>query len=195
MTAYEQTRTLSSGPDSGEEVRVARRFDLDSAYREHAADLSRWLRRLARKEDVSDLLHEVFVVAERRGSEFRGDAALRTWLYAIAVRVVSGWRRKQRVRRWLFLEPKPGDETPEPVDPKTPDSTIASKRASEAVHRVLERLSERDRMLIVAFELEGLSAAEVGVVAGLSPNAVWVALHRARAHFRNVFVDLYGSEE
>ena len=63
------------------------------------------------------------------------------------------------------------------------------------MNRVLERLSERDRVLIVSFELEGLSASEIQDILGLSANAVWVGLHRARKRFRNVFVELYGAKE
>lgn len=196
MTTSEHTDVIGTGPESEEDVHhVGESFDLDAVYRLHASDVSRWLRQLAHRDDVSDLLHEVFVVAQRRSADFRGDASVRTWLYAIAVRVVAGFRRKQRLRRLFFLEPKPDEAPPEPIDEKTPFSAVASKRASEAVHRVLDRLSERDRMLIVLFEIEGQSAAEIQVIAGLTPNGVWVALHRARRRFKEIFVDLYGSKE
>jgi RNA polymerase sigma-70 factor, ECF subfamily len=196
VTTSEQTQTLDSDCDSGESVRHEDGvFDLDSAYRLHGSDVSRWIRRLSGRDDVSDLLHEVFVVAQRRSAQFRGDASVRTWLYAIAVRVVSGWRRKQRLRRLFFLQTKHDETVPEPIDPATPFSVVASKHATQAVNRVLDELSERDRTLIVLFELEGLSAVEIQVVLGLKPNGVWVALHRARKRFRRVFVDLYGSKE
>ena len=93
------------------------------------------------------------------------------------------------------MDPQRDGEPLEVVDPTTPLSVVSSKRATQAVNRVLERLSERDRALIVSFELEGLSASEIQQVLGLSPNAVWVGLHRARKRFRKVFVELYGSKE
>jgi RNA polymerase sigma-70 factor (ECF subfamily) len=196
VTGSEHTQTFGADHGADESVsEEAAGFDLDQAYRAHAADVSRWIRQLARHDDVSDLLHEVFVVAQRRRAEFRGDASVRTWLYAIAVRVVAGFRRKQRLRRLFFLEPTPADEVTEVIDPTTPLSTISSKRATESVNRVLERLSERDRILIVSFELEGLSATEIQDILGLSANAVWVGLHRARKRFRKVFVELYGAKE
>jgi RNA polymerase sigma-70 factor, ECF subfamily len=196
VTGSEHTQTFAAERDSGERVHPATEdFDLDTAYRLHASDVSRFIRRLSGHDDAADLLHEVFVVAQRRSADFRGDASVRTWLYAISVRVVSGWRRKQRLRRLFFLEPKHHEAVPEPVDPATPFSVVSSKHASQAVNHVLERLSERDRTLILLFELEGQSAAEIQVVLGLTPNGVWVALHRARARFRKIFVDLYGAKE
>ena len=196
MTGSEHTQTFGAEHGADESVdEVVAGFDLDWAYRTHAADVSRWIRQLARRDDVSDLLHEVFVVAQRRSADFRGEASVRTWLFAIAVRVVAGFRRKQKLRRLFFMEPKSADEAPDVVDPTTPFSAVTSKRATEAVNRVLERLSERDRILIVSFELEGLSAMEIQDILGLSANAVWVGLHRARKRFRKVFVDLYGAKE
>ena len=196
MTTSDQTHAIDAGPESEDDVRHGERgFDLDVAYRRHAPDVSRWLRQLTRRDDVSDLLHEVFLVAERRRADFRGDASVRTWLYAIAVRVVAGFRRKQRLRRLFFLDPKPDDVVPEPIDERTPFTAVVSKRANEAVHRVLDQLSDRDRLLILLFEIEGLSAAEIQIVAGLTQNGVWVQLHRARKRFKEIFVDLYGSKE
>src|SRR5438552_1977251 len=64
--------------------------DLGRAYRQHAADVSRWARRLGGPGvDAEDVLHEVFMVAQRRLPEFRGEAKLSTWLYAITLRVVQ----------------------------------------------------------------------------------------------------------
>jgi RNA polymerase sigma-70 factor (ECF subfamily) len=94
VTGSEHTQAIDAGPESEDEVRhVEDGFDLDRVYRAQASDVSRWLRQLSRREDVSDLLHEVFVVAQRKSADFRGDASSRTWLYAIAVRVVAGFRR------------------------------------------------------------------------------------------------------
>ena len=59
----------------------------------------RVLRRLGVTEaSAEDALQDVFFVAWRRRSDFEGRAALRTWLYGIALRVARDYRR-QRDRR------------------------------------------------------------------------------------------------
>jgi RNA polymerase sigma-70 factor (ECF subfamily) len=124
--------------------------------------------------------------------EFRREASVRSWLYAIALRVVADRRRKQRLRRWLWLER--GSDTAadaEPIDPTTPEDTLAQRRATRRVYAVLDRLSERDRSLILLFELEGLPASEIAGIVKTSENGVWVALHRARARFRRIYVELF----
>src|SRR4029079_18131933 len=77
-------------------------LDLDDAYRAHAARVARWVGHLGGPSaDVDDLVHEIFLVADRRLSDFGGDAKLTTWLYRITERVVRGRRRNERIRRWL----------------------------------------------------------------------------------------------
>ena len=164
---------------------TAEEIDLDRAYREHAATVSRWVRRLSGKADASDTLQEVFEVAQRRRSSFRGDAKLTTWLYSITVRVVSARRRKARLRALLFLEAKTTFELEAP-SAETPDINLHRARATHVVYSVLEHLSERDRALLISFELERLPTSEIASIYGMSENNVSVSLHRARARFRQL---------
>ena len=70
----------------------------DHLYENYEPLVERWVRRLAGPSaDVEDLIHDVFVVALRRRSEFRGDAKVSTWLFRITEFVV----RKRRFRRKL----------------------------------------------------------------------------------------------
>lgn len=175
--------------------RQADESGLDALYRAHAGEISRFIGRLSGKADTPDLLHEVFLVAQRRWSEFRGAASARTWLYAIALRVVVAQRRKSRLRRLLFWE-KSSESEPDPLSEHvaTPERLFERDEATRQVYAVLEELSERDRTLILLFELEGMPASAIAEVVGSSENAVWVGLHRARARFRTAFVAVYGGE-
>jgi RNA polymerase sigma-70 factor (ECF subfamily) len=170
--------------------------DLDAVYRAHAGELSRFIRRIWGQPDTADLLHEVFLVAQRRWSEFQGSASARTWLYAIALRVVVARRRKRRLRRVLFWE-RSDEAAPDPFSEHvaTPERLLERDEATRQVHAVLEKLSERDRTLILLFELEGMPASAIADVLGTSENAVWVGLHRARARFRASFIVLYGGSD
>jgi RNA polymerase sigma-70 factor, ECF subfamily len=185
-----------AAPERTRAERQTHESELDAVYRAHAADISRFLRRIwgqSDTADTADLLHEVFLVAQRRWSEFRGSASARTWLYAIALRVVVARRRKRRLRRLLFWEGSE-ESAPDPLSEHvaTPERLLQRDEATRQVHGVLEKLSERDRSLILLFELEGMPASAIAEVVGTSENAVWVGLHRARARFRTAFVELYG---
>lgn len=172
---------------SGEDI------DLDRAYREHGATVSRWVRRLSGSSDASDTLQEVFEVAQRRLSDFRGDAQLTTWLYSITIRVVSSRRRQARLRELLFLQAK----TELQLDAEssgTPADNLHRRQATRIVYAVLDKLSERDRTLLILFELERLPTSEIATILALTENNVSVSLHRARDRFRKLLRRHYPDE-
>jgi len=176
-----------------DEAHSAGSLGLEAIYRAEAGRVAVWIQRLDPAGDTEDLLHEVFLVVKRRLAEFRGDAALRTWLHAITTRVVLSERRKRRVRRFLL-----GRETPvlaERVAPKTPEDELRARELGRLLYELLERLSERDRTLLILHELEGLAGAELATVAGVSEKAVHVALHRARTRLRAAYVARHAERE
>jgi RNA polymerase sigma-70 factor (ECF subfamily) len=159
-------------------------LDLGRLYREHAEAVSRWARRLLGPDgDAEDVVHEVFMVAQRRLREFRGDARPSTWLYAITVRVVQHHRRKGRW--WRLLRSRP---LPEPApEPSTPLETLESRRAVELTYRLLDGLPEAERSALILFEIEGLSGEAIAALTGEAVGTIWVRLHRARARFRKAY--------
>jgi DNA-directed RNA polymerase specialized sigma24 family protein len=62
------------------------------------------------------------------------------------------------------------------------------------VYQVLEAMSERDRTLLILFELEGLSGERIAEVLSISEDNVWVSLHRARIRFRKVYSKRFARE-
>jgi RNA polymerase sigma-70 factor (ECF subfamily) len=178
----EALRAVRPGPRLDREAPL----DLGEIYRAYAADVSRWARRLRGPgADVDDVLHEVFLVAQRRLAEFRGDARIGTWLYAITVRVVQEHRRRDRWRRWLRLDLLFPEGLPAP---STPLEAFESRRAAEVTYQLLESLPEAERSALILFELEGLSGEEIAAITGEPVGNIWVRLHRARARFRKTYL-------
>jgi RNA polymerase sigma-70 factor (ECF subfamily) len=159
-------------------------LDLAHVYREHAAAVTCWARRLLGPGgDVEDVLQEVFLVAHRRLSEWRGAAKVTTWLYAITVRVVQEHRRKQRWLRWLGV-----DRLLPPPAPATPLEAVESRRATEVTYQLLDTLPEAERSALILFELEELSGEEIAAITGEAAGTIWVRLHRARARLRKAYL-------
>jgi RNA polymerase sigma-70 factor, ECF subfamily len=185
--------TSGSVPHSIPIADGAEGFDLDRVYREHAGTVSRWLRRLTGKNDASDALHEVFEVVQKRLPSFRGDSPLGTWLYAITLRVVIAQRRKARIRRLLFAQAQAEfDLDTQPSE--SPADGLMRRQAMQTVYTVLDQLTERDRTLIILFELEALPIAQIATILRLSENNVAVSLHRARERFRARFQRTFPNE-
>lgn len=138
---------------------------------------------------VDDLLHDVFLIALRRPEAMLGAESPRAWLYGIAARVAVGARRKLRLRQFFGLvEAEPlaaaGD----------PSRSLEQREAQARVARALDRLPARKREVLVLFELEGLSGAEVAAAVGCSLETVWTRLHRARAELKQKLQQLEAIE-
>jgi RNA polymerase sigma-70 factor (ECF subfamily) len=133
-------------------------------------------------------------VVKQKLPEFRGEAALTTWLHAITARVVGSARRRRRVRRFLF-----GREqvalVEERAAPRTPEELFRGREVGALLYELLDGLSERDRTLLILRELDGLSGLEPARVSGLAPDTVLVALHRARGRLRKAYVARFGEPE
>jgi RNA polymerase sigma-70 factor, ECF subfamily len=165
---------------SADEARVP---ELAELYRDHSRTVAGWaVRLLGPGEDIEDLVQEVFMVVQRRLPEFRGDAKVTTWLYEITLRLVHRARRRKRLRRWLQVD-RGGRALQVPAEAPGPQQALESREATATVYAVLDRLAERDRTLLIMFEIEGLPGQEIAQLLGTTAAVIWVRLHRARARF------------
>jgi len=178
------------------------RDDLEAIYRRHAAQVSRWAARLlGHGADSEDIVHQVFLVAQRRLREFRGDAKITTWLHEITIRVVQETRRKRR-RWWRWSTPTNPDATAAegggaaleddlaalPSDQPTALDLLEKKEASQLVYALLDQLDDKYRTALILFELEGLTGQEIAAVTNTSLSNVWVRLLRGRQQFLKRFL-------
>jgi RNA polymerase sigma-70 factor (ECF subfamily) len=151
---------------------------LDTICGQHLTKVKRWARRLAGPSaDLEDLVHDIFLVALRKGFQFRGEATLDTWLFGITQRVVWSRRRKRRLRQWLFGQNQADLVPPEP---RTPQHELERREQSMRLYRALEGLPDAYRTTLILYELEELSGEEVARLTGVAVGTVWVRLHRGR---------------
>lgn len=157
--------------------------DIASLYRSYAGQVERWVMRLGGPGmDAEDVVHDVFLVVQRRLPEWRAQAKVTTWLYRITEHVVHRQRRKQRISRWL--RGLTGDFAGDiPAVRPTPVEELERKQASRTVYAALEGVERKQREVLVLFEIEGLSGEEIATLTGTKLATVWVQLHRARARF------------
>jgi len=124
-------------------------------------------------EQVDDAVQEVFLAAARRLAEFEGRAALSTWLFAIALRVVQRLRRNEHRHRRRV----------EALGAAGPPSSIEPHRHTEAadtLHRLLDLLDDDKRIVFVLVELEGFTAPEIADMLGVKLPTVYTRLRAAR---------------
>jgi RNA polymerase sigma-70 factor (ECF subfamily) len=161
-------------------------LDVDQVYAEHADFVWRSLCRLgAAGADSEDLLQEVFVVVQRRRSDFDGRSKLQTWLFGICLRVIKQHRRRARFRR-----ERPAASAPEPVDVRTPEQDAEQRQSVQRLSRVLAELAPERRAAFVMFELEDMSTRMIAEVMGLPLGTVHSRLHLARHDFERALARL-----
>lgn len=149
----------------------------EAVYAGHFRGVWRTLHRLGvGRAQLDDAAQDVFVVVYRRLSEFDG-RSLRGWLYAIAVRVASDYRRRPWHQRSVPLTECVVDSAPDPG---------RASELSEAVrllHEVLAELPDDQRVVFVLGELEQLTAPEMAKALGLNLNTVYSRQRAARTRF------------
>jgi RNA polymerase sigma factor (sigma-70 family) len=180
---------MSNEPSQDRGALPAKLADLDASdpellfdhlYETYEPVVERWVRRLAGPSaEVEDLIHDVFVVALRRRGEFRGEAKVTTWLFRITQFVVRKRRFRQRLRGFLDVLHRAETEAVAPPSP-TPLELVEQRQQCARLYAALDRLPDKYRTAIILCDIEGASAEEAGQLLGLSANAVWVRVHRAR---------------
>lgn len=178
QTAMRGVRHPGEPPGAPEEP-----LTFGTVYAAHAPTVARWAARLGGPSaDVEDITQEVFLVVNRRLSEFRGDSRMSTWLFGITAKVAANERRRRKLRQlWFRLVPGAGDDAPAAAEGALEQLETRERRVM--FHRALDRLNERYRRALVLFELEEMSVDDVAAHLELRPGNVRVLLHRARAAF------------
>jgi RNA polymerase sigma factor (sigma-70 family) len=129
--------------------------------------------------EAEDLCQEVFLTLMSVAKRYRPGNTLKGWLCGIALRKArrlqeGSWLRQGLLSR--FFRPR---------EPSWTGENRAEQRLD--VERVLARLSPPLREVVVLSLIEQLDAADVAAALGISVNAVWTRLHRARAQVRGIF--------
>jgi RNA polymerase sigma-70 factor, ECF subfamily len=154
----------------------------DELYQEAASAYGAALERLARAYEADadlrrDLLQEIHVALWRSFQGFDGRCSLRTWIYRVAHNVGASHVIRQRR---TGLQSLVGLEELENL-PDVNSGQMAADR-SQALDRLLgliQRLKPLDRHVILSY-LEGLDAASIGEITGLSPGNVATKIHRIK---------------
>jgi RNA polymerase sigma-70 factor (ECF subfamily) len=156
---------------------------LRTVFDEHARYVIRTLRHLGIKDaDVEDVAQEVFVTVHRKLAEFEGRSKLRTWLYAICLRVASDHRRRAYVMRERVTDSPPIDAGERTGD--EPDATLESRTF---VRSLLDGIDDDKRAVLVLYEIEGLTMREIADIVGCPLQTAYSRLHAGRELLRAAY--------
>lgn len=187
--------TFGDGTLSADELRDDVPVDKGSfrqVYDRHYPGILRFLIRLVGEDEAEDVAQEVFLKVDRGLQDFRGEAAIGTWIYRIARNAaIDRLRGRPRLDRSAGeVEAQRTDDAPADPCSSLPDEQasveryLIGKEMSECIRGRVESLPESYRSVLVLSELAGMTNAEIASALGTSEGAAKIRLHRARAMLR-----------
>jgi RNA polymerase sigma-70 factor (ECF subfamily) len=178
-------------PSDGDLLAAARRGDaaaLEALLLRYQPHLYRFgLRMCGNADDAGDVTQESLIAMARSLREFRGESSVSSWLYTIARRFCIKKRRRSKFApaREEPLDAPGTDAAQRLADPgPDPEQNAANLELAAALTHAIDRLDPAHREVLVLRDVEGLSAAEVAAIVGISIDAVKSRLHRARVAVR-----------
>jgi len=111
-------------------------------------------------------------------------SSLLTWIYKITVNECYDYLRKKRVRKLVYESDFSEEDTLQmensgsAADQRPPVDEDLARR--DLVVKLLAKVSEEDRNLILLKEVEGHSVEELSQMTGMNENTIKVKLFRAR---------------
>jgi RNA polymerase sigma-70 factor (ECF subfamily) len=153
-------------------------------YAEHVQFVWRCLRGLGvPAAGLDDAAQDVFVAVHRQLPGFRGDASVRTWLYAITRHVAANHRRRDQRKGSALTPLEP--ESPSLVDPQPgPLERAADAQAAAFVERFLAKLDTKKREVFLLAFMEEMTIPEVAAALSIPLNTAYTRYRRVRAAFQ-----------
>jgi len=150
---------------------------------------------------AQDLVQETFLAAIKAKDGFSGRSTERAWLFGILRnKLVDYYRLQSRevaLDNWDSTLPEEQgaftatglnkDAWIQGVAPtpwETPEDNLVSKEFREALKQCLSKLPDKIAQVFSLREIDGVSSDEICKDLGVSPNNLWVMLHRARMGLR-----------
>jgi len=150
--------------------------DFQTLYKQQLAYVWRTLRRLGvRERDLPDVVHDLFVVVFRQLSHYDPARPVKPWLFGIAFRVVSDYRRSARYRREVLVDPpETNDQAP------AADERVAVMEAREFVTRILDELELERRAVFVMHDLDEQPVSQIAATLDIPTATAYSRLRLAR---------------
>jgi RNA polymerase sigma-70 factor, ECF subfamily len=144
------------------------------------------LRRLGvQRSDLEDLCQEVFIRAYQSFARYDPARPLRPWLFGIALRVATDFRKLARHTREV------GGESPHaPDEAANPHEAAEGSEQRRLVLAALHRLEIDRRTVFILHELDGYTMPEISLELGVPLNTCYSRLRLARAGFAEAVTSL-----
>lgn len=150
---------------------------------------------LGDREEALDVSQEVFLRVFRTLRTFRGDAALRTWIYRITINQARNrrrwWARRGRIAQVSLDEAYAGaNGEPAAPDGSCADVRLERRRLADRMRAAIATLPFDQRTAVILRELHGMRYQDIAFSLGVTVGAVKSRLARGRASLRRALKEV-----
>src|SRR6476646_7143427 len=139
---------------------------------------------LRNRNDAEDIAQQVFAKIYFSIKNFDFRSSLLTWIYKITVNECYDYLRKKRVRKLVYESDFSNEDSArvETSGSATDQKPAVDQRLAQRdlILKLLGKISEEDRSLILLKEVEGHSVEELSQMTGMNENTIKIKLFRAR---------------
>jgi RNA polymerase sigma-70 factor (ECF subfamily) len=152
---------------------------------------------IANTADAADLTQDIFIQAFRTIGSFKGKSSFFTWLYRIGVNKTLEHIRRNKRRQFFSFQAIDEQAIGEDFWRAVAVTDNSEKNAylselQEKLNEALQKLSNKHRMVVVLYEIENMSHAEIAAVLKCSEGTVRSRLHYAKSQLKE-FLKEYAS--
>lgn len=181
---------MAEDPDIGliRALQAGKHRALDELMARHQEGLFRFAFRYTGNETAArDVVQETFVRVYFKVASYSPRAAVKTWIYAIAVNLCrDALRHARRTRGERSLDLPPAERAvSEPVDPTaTPDESAAAQDRFVRLQAAITRLPSKLREALVLCALDGRPQKEAAEILGTTQKTVELRVRHAKDRLR-----------
>ncbi len=156
--------------------------------------------------DAQDIAQDVLLTIYRKIDTFQGKSAFSSWVYRITLNAAYMKLRSKKKEQFVSLDDAfpafngSGYHQEKIRDwSESTDSLLFSNETKDVINKAVDQLPEKEKVVFILRDVDGLSTEKVGEILELSIPAVKSRLHRARLFLRkklsNYFDEFYAKKE
>lgn len=158
------------------------------------------LSHLQNESDAEEATQDVFIEVHKSANNFKGTAAVSTWIYRIAVnKCIDRIRHNNRQKRFAFVtsifNKDTGELMHDPPEFNHPGIVIENKENAAKLFKSISQLPENQQSAFILKQVEGLSQKEVANILGMTEKGIESLIQRAKVNLRKHLGDIYDKNE